>query len=86
MLGKQWPAPTNEAIGGDVSLTRERLSNKCIKIVVKNFASYPVHENIPARSNPSISTFITVMYQVYARNYREALYGSGRKDCCRICF
>lgn len=31
-------------------MTRESLSDKCIKIVVKNFASYPVHENIPARS------------------------------------
>ena len=53
-IGKAWSA--NETGSDTPSLINESLADKCIKIVVANFANYPVHENIPARSVPCLLT------------------------------
>ena len=49
LIGNQWIGVSGDSMSSCPDVIRERLSDKCIKVVVQNFASYPVHENIPAR-------------------------------------
>jgi hypothetical protein len=39
---------------------REKLSEKCIKVVVDNFARFPVHENVPAKDMREITARLPV--------------------------
>ncbi|KAJ1457605.1 hypothetical protein M885DRAFT_562950 [Pelagophyceae sp. CCMP2097] len=38
----------------------ETLASKCIKVVIDNFAEFPVHENIPAKDLPKVTKGLSV--------------------------
>ncbi len=52
-------------------MTLERLSDKCINVVVRNFESYPVHENIPARFGCTVD----ILLYVYAYRHMREITG-----------
>ena len=60
---------------------RESLSQKCIKVVVDNFARFPVHENVPARDMRSITAALPVTLDpnVAATHVFDEAYW---KRCC----